>query len=112
MPNLWDCQPRWNSLQGCLASLLRVRNALQQFTVRYIDDADFPGRLTVFHDPAFWCKLVAVEEVIRSLSNVSYKLQRNENTLADVVESYQNIYRGFGFSDFDNMWLVSIAEKR
>ncbi|GMF30916.1 unnamed protein product [Phytophthora fragariaefolia] len=105
------CETRWNSMQGCFASLLRVRNALQQFATRYIDDVEFPEPLRVFCEPVFWSNLAAVEEIIRPLSNVSYKLQRGENTLADVVESYRDIYRGF-MRDFDNMGLVVLVEKR
>ncbi|KAK1929712.1 hypothetical protein P3T76_003565 [Phytophthora citrophthora] len=105
------CETRWNSMQGCFASLLRVRNGLHQFAVKYMDDAEFPEALHVFRDPNFWQQLEAAERVIRPLSNASYKLQRDENTLADVVVCYRDIYRGF-LGDFDNLELVSIIDKR
>ncbi|POM61563.1 hypothetical protein PHPALM_29402 [Phytophthora palmivora] len=105
------CETRWNSMQGCFASLLRVRNALLQFAIKYDDDGEFPDALRVFSDPNFWRELVAAEGIIRPLSNVSYKLQRDENTLADVVVSYRDIYRGF-LGDFDNLELTALVDKR
>ncbi|ETI54253.1 hypothetical protein F443_02879 [Phytophthora nicotianae P1569] len=69
-------------MQGCFAPLLRVRNALHQFSVSYIDDPEFPEGLKIFGDTDFWENLKSAEEVIRPLSNVSYKLERDENTLA------------------------------
>lgn len=98
-------------MQGCFASLLRIRSALIQFWAKYHNDNDFPPALEIFGDPAFWRSLVRAEEVIRPLSNVSYKLQRDENSLADVVISYRDIYRGF-LGNFENLDLVSIVEKR
>ncbi|ETP31315.1 hypothetical protein F442_19808, partial [Phytophthora nicotianae P10297] len=100
------CETRWNSMQGCFASLLRVKSALEQFADEYESDPEFPETLK---DPTFWSRLASAEEVIRPLSNASFKLQRDENTLADVVASYRDIYRGF-VGNLDNLELVSILE--
>eukprot|EP00644_Phytophthora_capsici_P000569 jgi/Phyca11/130354/e_gw1.93.49.1 len=98
-------------MQGCFASLLRVENALRQFTAKYEDNQDFPQPLLVFKDDSFWEKLKSAEAVIRPLSNASYKLQRDENTLADVLISYRDIYRGF-LGNLIDLELVSLVEKR
>ncbi|POM60703.1 hypothetical protein PHPALM_30409 [Phytophthora palmivora] len=42
------CETRWNSMQGCFASLLRVRNALLQFAIKYDDAGEFPDALRTF----------------------------------------------------------------
>ncbi|OWZ12213.1 hypothetical protein PHMEG_00014667 [Phytophthora megakarya] len=73
------------------ASILRVRNALHPFAIKYKDDEEYPDALLVFCDMEFWRELSAAEEVIRPLSNISYKLQHDESTLADVVVSYRDI---------------------
>ncbi|KAG6962667.1 hypothetical protein JG688_00008485 [Phytophthora aleatoria] len=78
-------------MQGCFASLLRVRNGLYQFSIQYSNEAEFPKPLLAFSDPAFWHKHADAEEVIRRLSNASYKLKRYENTLANVVVAYRDI---------------------
>lgn len=105
------CETRWNSMQGCFASLLRVENDLCQFTAKYEDNQDFPQPLLVFKDDSFWEKLKSAEAVIRPLSNASYKLQRDENTLADVLISYRDIYRGF-LGNLIDLELVSLVERR
>ncbi|EEY61655.1 uncharacterized protein PITG_01987 [Phytophthora infestans T30-4] len=68
------CETRWNSMQGCFASLLRVQSALE---------------MLYRHD------LKIAEAVISPLSYASYRLQRDENTVGDVVLSYRDIFKGF-----------------
>ncbi|EEY66509.1 uncharacterized protein PITG_17131 [Phytophthora infestans T30-4] len=72
------CETRWNSMQGCLASLLRVQSALQTLYRQYKTNSDFP-----------------TEAVIAPISYASFRLQRDENTLGDVVQSFREIYEGF-----------------
>ncbi|ETK93864.1 hypothetical protein L915_03011, partial [Phytophthora nicotianae] len=59
------CETRWNSMQGCFASSLRVRTSLLQFVILYGNGDDFPQPLHVFGGSDFWRKLSAAEEVIR-----------------------------------------------
>ncbi|KAG1697240.1 hypothetical protein DVH05_001518 [Phytophthora capsici] len=65
------------------------------FCSKYRGYKDFPVSLDVFSDRSFWRKLEEAEQVIAPLSEASYRLQRDENTLADVVVSFRDIFRGF-----------------
>ncbi|OWZ07236.1 hypothetical protein PHMEG_00020394 [Phytophthora megakarya] len=105
------CETRWNSMQGCFASLLRVRSGLRRFAILYGDSTDFPDALRVLYKPDFWQKLQSAEAVIRPLSNVSFKLQRDESTLADAIVAYRDIYIGF-LHNLDNLTLVELVERR
>jgi hypothetical protein len=111
------CETRWNSMQGCFASLLRVKSALIAFTMKYRDDPDFPNAARVFYENSngenmhFWDDLKAAEEVIHPLAHASYKLQRDENTLADVVTCYRSIFEGFS-ANFEFLELASLIERR
>ncbi|GLD97881.1 hypothetical protein PINS_up006578, partial [Pythium insidiosum] len=42
----------------------------------------------IFKDTKFWNKLAAAESAIRPLAEASYSLQRDNNTLLDVVEMF------------------------
>ncbi|ETN24964.1 hypothetical protein PPTG_01125 [Phytophthora nicotianae INRA-310] len=86
------CETRWNSMHGCFASLLRIRSALELLEVKFRVSADFPATLRGFADENFWNSL---EEVVCPLSYASLKLQRDENTMADVVVCYLDIFAGF-----------------
>jgi hAT family C-terminal dimerisation region len=89
------CDTRWNSTQACFASLLRVKGGLKKFHDIYSDAAGFPNACKVFNERSFWLALAEAEKVIQPLSNASYLLQRDENTVADVVKCYKDIYLGF-----------------
>ncbi|GMG15955.1 unnamed protein product [Phytophthora fragariaefolia] len=106
------CETRWDSMQGCFASLLRVQSALQMFYRRYKTYDDFPLELHVFGNILFWNNLKRAESVIAPLAYASYRLQRDENTVGDVVFSYRSIYKGFQqqLNDFDK--LVDCVEAR
>ena len=86
------CDTRWNSMQESFASLLRVRHALEALYFRYHQKEKTPDAIKFFGDPDFWTRLMVAEEVIRPLSIASYRLQRDRNTVADVVHSFQEIY--------------------
>ncbi|POM80771.1 hypothetical protein PHPALM_1348 [Phytophthora palmivora] len=88
------CETRWSSMQSCFASLLRVRTSLEMFASKYLNYKDFPGPLKVFSDPTFWRKLAEAEQIIAPLSEAPYRLQRDENTLADVVVSFRYFFGG------------------
>lgn len=106
------CETRWNSMQGCFASLLRARSALDLLCCEFGDTPGFPSTVNAIRAPGFWEDLAEVERIIRPLSAASYHLQRNENTLADVVSSFCNIYRNFSTSTRLSRKLVACVEKR
>ncbi|DAZ93849.1 TPA: hypothetical protein N0F65_002180 [Lagenidium giganteum] len=62
-------------MQTCFASLLRVRSAS-----------------TKSH---FWKNLMGAEKLIAPLATASHRLQCDETTLAEVVYSFQQIFRAF-----------------
>ncbi|GMF46130.1 unnamed protein product [Phytophthora fragariaefolia] len=106
------CETRWNSMQGCFSSLLRVQSALQMFYRKYKSDIEFPLSPRVFGDSFFWEELKEAEAVIAPLSFASHRLQRDENTVADVVISFRDIYRGFHQHLVRHDNLVSCIENR
>lgn len=105
------CDTRWNSIQDCFASLLRVKTSLQQFEIRYHTYKDLPSAVKVFGLETFWTSLEEAEKTIRPLCNASYILQRDENTLVDVVLCYRDIFDGF-FADRYANALVNLVEDR
>lgn len=106
------CITRWNSMQACFASLLRVRSALQLFARQWQHDKDFPRRLRVLLDDSFWEELTRAEKVIAPLSLASYQLQRDQNTVGDVVKAFGEIYRGFKQATEGSAELVRCVEHR
>ncbi|POM76825.1 Hypothetical protein PHPALM_5899 [Phytophthora palmivora] len=106
------CETRWNSMQGCFASLLRVQSALQMLYRQYEKDKNFPSDLKVLGDMNFWSELKNGEAVISPLSYASYRLQRDENTVGDVVLSYREIYLGFKDDIIHRNDLIKCVEER
>ncbi|OWZ13998.1 hypothetical protein PHMEG_00012591 [Phytophthora megakarya] len=86
---------RWNSMQGCFASLLRVGSSLYHF----------------FSNKTFWDKLASAQRIIRSLSNVSYKLQRDKIPLL-MLWSLTDTFTGEVINEYSRCELVSVEEKR
>ncbi|ETL50240.1 hypothetical protein L916_00482, partial [Phytophthora nicotianae] len=71
------CETRWNSMQACFASLLpRISRTIFEFE--------------------FWTKLETAEKIVRPLCTASFRLQRDENTVADVVISFYGYFSGGG----------------
>lgn len=105
------CTTRWNSMQSCFASLLRVRTALSVFEVTNKNAHDFPDKLKILEDAAFWSELEKAEEVIRPLCYASFMLQSDNNTLADVVLCFRELYDKFVASSI-SVELVGLLEKR
>jgi hypothetical protein len=89
------CETRWNSMQGCFASLLRVRFSLQIITLKYRSHPDFPAALVVFGRDELWAGLEAAILVIRPLFNACFKMKRDQTTLGDVVVIYRDLYEAF-----------------
>ncbi|KAG6944626.1 hypothetical protein JG687_00017755, partial [Phytophthora cactorum] len=51
---------------------------------KYRASRDFPSALKGFKDGSFWSGIVEAERVIAPLSEASYRLQRDENSMSDV----------------------------
>ncbi|GMF61713.1 unnamed protein product [Phytophthora fragariaefolia] len=77
----------------------------------YRHDPEFPEVLTVLGLPSFWRNLVDAERVIRPLSEASFRLQKNENTMADVARCFGKSYAAFAASPYASH-LVPVVEKR
>ncbi|ETM53232.1 hypothetical protein L914_03275, partial [Phytophthora nicotianae] len=105
------CETRWNSMQACFASLLRARGALEDIIFSYRNSNEMTEKLRVLGKNEFWTKLETAEKIVRPLCTASFRLQRDENTVADVVLSYMEIYRGFASTEFSDS-LVELVETR
>jgi hypothetical protein len=68
---------RWNSVQGMLASLLRVRSACKMFVLRWSSHADFPDDLYALSSDMFWKECEDAEALIKPLTVASFRLQRD-----------------------------------
>lgn len=105
------CETRWNSMQACFASLLRARGALENMIFTYRNSSELTHKLRVLGDQEFWTKLEMAEKIVRPLCTASFRLQRDENTLGDVVASYMEIYRAFASTEL-NASLTELVETR
>ncbi|OWZ07595.1 hypothetical protein PHMEG_00019998 [Phytophthora megakarya] len=110
------CETRRNSMYSCCSTLLRVRSALQLFELKFRTDKDFPRALHVFSRPSLWSAQRDAEEVVRPLAYASLKLQRNANTMADVVvcflDIFEDIFEGFSRRSYGARNLAREVEKR
>ncbi|ETK92297.1 hypothetical protein L915_04306 [Phytophthora nicotianae] len=102
-------ETRWNSTHVCFASLLRVYSALEMLELKFRDKDDFPNKLRVFGRATFWNTLA---DAVRPLSYASFKLEKDENTMADVVVCYLDIFTGFSRSQYTSSNLNREVEKR
>lgn len=100
---------RWNSVQSAFASLLRIRTALKLIHAEYGNMHDFPEDLKV--DDAFFEQLVEAELLLRPLTKASFVMQRDCNTLADVLNMFGLLYQSFEKSHHANE-LQRLIEKR
>ena len=81
---------RWNSIQAALASILRIQSSLRIVCATYESETDFPAELKV--DEAFFQQLKDAERAIRPLSFLSFLMQRDQNTLADVCYMFGSVF--------------------
>eukprot|EP00474_Spongospora_subterranea_P005163 CRZ05621.1 hypothetical protein [Spongospora subterranea] len=72
------CDTRWNSLQMCIASLLRARTAFRSMA---IDEVDLPNALLPLTDPFFWSNLVKVEALIRPICSMFWRERRRHSRM-------------------------------
>lgn len=84
------CDTRWNSIQMCLASLLRVRSALRSFAV---DEVILPADLDPLADPNFWSGLATAENILRPVAAMSFVLEKQGTTLAHVMHALGLLYQ-------------------
>jgi hypothetical protein len=84
---------RWNSIQMCLASQMRVRGACKRLVDDYKSDPTFPSACTVYADPTFWVDVEAAELASRPLVEASFAMQKDATTMADVVNALGHVYR-------------------
>ncbi|POM75627.1 LOW QUALITY PROTEIN: Hypothetical protein PHPALM_7248 [Phytophthora palmivora] len=82
-------------------------STLRMFAVKYRDDA----ALSVLEGDEIWMFLKDVERVINPICFASYKLQSNENTLADVVIVFRDLYENFSRSGYSGD-LLKLVEAR
>ena len=84
---------RWNSTQACFASILRIWSAFGLVQAKYSTDPDFPNDIRI--DDLFIEDMVQAEETIRPLVYASLLMQRDNNTLGDVVNMFGCLYCSF-----------------
>lgn len=104
------CDTQWTSIQACFASLTRVERGLRAFVTT--SKMPVPPELEALSDPAFWSDLHECDSILEPLCNASYRLQRDENTLADAVVSFRNIYFAFATNGKFGHELVASVEKQ
>ena len=101
---------RWNSIQAALASILRIQSSLRIVCATYESETDFPAELKV--DEAFFQQLKDAERAIRPLSFLSFLMQRDQNTLADVCYMFGSVFQEFSKHETYSVQLTSMLEKR
>ncbi|ETL45058.1 hypothetical protein L916_04771, partial [Phytophthora nicotianae] len=77
-------ESRWNSIQACFASLLRIRGALEDIAFSYRGSPDLTDKIQILGDVEFWTKFETAEKIVRPLCTASFRLHRDENTVTDV----------------------------
>jgi len=80
---------RWNSVQSAFASVLRIRTALKLLHAEYGNVQDFSEDIKV--DNTFFEQLVEAELLLRPLTKASFVMQRDCNTLADVLNNLSQV---------------------
>ena len=83
---------RWNTIQGCFASQLRIRKACILFVAEYGDDDEFPKACKAWETTDFFHSLEEAEYLVRPFCDASFLMQRECNTLADVFLMLLNLY--------------------
>ena len=82
---------RWNSVQACFSSQLRIKSACRQLAIRHKEHPKFPSALLPWGSDTFWKDVEEAELLVRPLCDASYLLQRTGNTLAHVVLVFFNL---------------------
>ncbi|KAK1933796.1 hypothetical protein P3T76_011556 [Phytophthora citrophthora] len=77
----------------------------------YQSSPNLTDKIRVLGDVDFWTKLETAEKIVLPLCSASFRLQRDENTVADVVISFMDIYRGFASTELGDS-LTDLVETR
>ena len=86
-------ETRWNSTQACFASLLRIRSAFESLAITHRNALQDKPDLLSMSNFEFWVRLEEAELLIRPFCDASFLMQRESNTMADVVLVLLNLYR-------------------
>jgi hypothetical protein len=99
----------WNSAQASFASILQLRSALRMVDVAYGTAPNFPNSLHVRE--AFFEELSEAEKIVQPLAKALLYMQRDFNTLADVINMFGIVYQSFGKKS-QRSELQGLLEKR
>jgi hypothetical protein len=91
-------ETQWNTLQASSALQLQIQKACQTLVFESKDAArgdKLPAVLLEWGNDDFWEKLEEAELLICLLVDASFIMQRDSNTLADVLMMLVNIYKGY-----------------
>eukprot|EP00977_Amphora_coffeiformis_P003257 scaffold609_cov170-Amphora_coffeaeformis.AAC.11 len=80
-----------SNVQGCFASLLRVRKACKEFGNRYKNCSKFPESCRAWLQGHFWKDIEEAELLMRPFCDASYLLQQTGNTMAHVMLMMLNL---------------------
>ena len=72
-----------------------MRKALQLFAILHEDDPEFPIECECWRNTDWWKLLDKAEYAVRPLSEASFLIQSDGNTLAHAFLMYVNLYRHF-----------------
>ena len=101
---------RWNSIQAAFASVLRIKSALKVVHAKHGSSSDFPKDLVV--DDEFFDDVSDAEAAIRPMTKASLLMQRQDNTLAEVMYMFASIYHSFASHESLDNQLVPLIERR
>jgi hypothetical protein len=79
------------------------------FILRWSSHADFPDDLYALSSDTFWKECEDVEALIKLLTVASFHLQRDQNTMGDIVKNYGAIFLAF-YNHPENALLVQCIE--
>ncbi len=88
-----------------------MRSACKMFILRWSSHADFPDDLYALGSDTFWKECKDAEALIKPLMVASFRLQRDQNTMADVEMNYGAIFLAF-YNHPKNALLVSCIANR
>jgi hypothetical protein len=81
------------------------------FVLHWSSHSDFPNDLYALGSDTFWKECEDAEALIKLLTVVSFRLQRDHNTMADVVMNYGAIFLAF-YNHPENALFMPCIENR
>eukprot|EP00918_Siedleckia_nematoides_P057127 GHVU01124615.1.p1 GENE.GHVU01124615.1~~GHVU01124615.1.p1 ORF type:complete len:836 (-),score=89.16 GHVU01124615.1:4-2511(-) len=79
---------RWNSYQACFAMMLRLKSAIQTMFIRFRPELTSAMEEMRAEGHLLWPALEQAEASLRPVAKASMVMQRENNSLADVVNVY------------------------